>query len=51
MTAGKGGVCPEEVRGMCAEPRGWTELCVIFGGITRSALDFLNFCFVLEYSR
>lgn len=40
VTAAEGGMCSEEVRGTCAEPQGWTELSVAFGGIARSAFDF-----------
>ena len=49
MTAAEGGVCSEETRGTCAEPRGGTEMCVTLGGIERRAFIFyfLNFLFCI----
>ena len=35
VTEAEGGVRSKEARGTCAEPLGWTELCVILGGIER----------------
>ena len=50
VTEAEGGVRSEKVRGTCAEPLGWTELCVTLGGTERTVI-FLTFNFLLEYSQ